>query len=217
MKIVKTMLAAGIAVLAFAGLPAIASAVEVDFTGSTHFTTTGGTTKIRSGADTIHCTSATGTGDYETGKTGREEVTFYGCKNDFGLYCSSANQPFGAITTTTLTFHIVGVENNEPGKKLTPNNGHFASFTCGCLVSVEIRGNGLIGEIAEPGYNETSTTTRLVVEAASNSEQVLTMDEEDEEEYGLEASIGGGKFEPIALEFEATSEFVEGGEGTITE
>ena len=89
----KTMLAAAIAALALAAVPAFASAaVEIDYPGTNgHFTVSGGAAKLTSDSDSITCTSVTGTGTFENKTTGHIELTFHGCKEELGR--STARPP----------------------------------------------------------------------------------------------------------------------------
>jgi hypothetical protein len=227
MKIMKTMLAAGIAALAFAALPAFASAVEVDYPGEGTITaSTPGPATLRSDSDSITCKvtneaneelpAVTVRGKFTSKTTGDIEFTFHGCKDELGFNCTSSGQSTGTITTEELTFHIVKLTNGKAGMLVTPNaNGVFANFTCAGFIGVEVQGNGVLGEITEPGYNEESSAFSVNFAAVSNTEQAQTKFEGDTESYGLEASIGGGEFEPVAEEASGTGEFTEG-KGTIT-
>ncbi len=150
-KLMLLALAAVSAVL-FA-LPAVASAETWHITKAEKFTVHGGhaiLTFDEPEATEITCTSSTATGEYENTTTGKNLVlTFHGCEyagSGGSLPCTTPGLPSGTIRTTALTFHNIMVEKGIPAILITPNNGHFATFNCP-FTHVELRGNGIIGEV----------------------------------------------------------------------
>ncbi|HET6571320.1 MAG TPA: hypothetical protein VFG58_07525 [Solirubrobacterales bacterium] len=221
MRLRKTLVAAtALAALAFAALPAIASASPtVDIEGSTHFTTSGGTALLL-GSQKIHCESSTGTGEFasDEGSTGWIEFTFHGCTTTvlgFPVSCTSEGQPSRTITTTELEFHVMK-HNGAPVILITSNEGHFASFNCSS-VHVTVGGNGIIGALTAPGYNEPSNTfTVEFAEAEAGGQAITTTDETGETEWRLTAQVGSGEPKPAVEVAEGTGTFTEGGTATIT-
>lgn len=218
MSIKKTLLAAAVAAFAFAAMPALAAAESVDFSGSTHFSVHGNTTKLVTPETSVHCETVEGTGEFTNESTGTIELTFHDCDAFGGLVkCTTSGQSSGTITTTKeLPFHIETIEGVGPVVLITPNNGHFASFKCSFLASIVVSGSGVIGEITEPGFNEASETATLSFEQSEGVQKYTTV-KGSETEYGLEASINSGEPEPAAQEGEGTLTFAEEGKGTITE
>ncbi|HET6571319.1 MAG TPA: hypothetical protein VFG58_07520 [Solirubrobacterales bacterium] len=211
------LLAASAALVSIPGL-AMASP-GVDFSGSTHFTVSGGTFLVETPHTTMHCESISGTGEYTTGSTGTIQLTYHGCTIkvlNFELPCTTEGQSTGTITTTVLPFHEQK-DSNGPVMLLTTNGGHSESYKCAGQ-SVVIGGNGVIGAVTAPGYNEASNTFTLnFAEAEGGGQAITTTEETGEIEWELTSSVNGGEVEPITTVGEATATFSEGGEGTTTE
>jgi len=222
MSMRKVLLAVGaVAAFAFAAMPSIASASpKIDFTGSTHFTVTGGTSELIAGGSTVHCTSVTGTGEFTSGSTGHIEYTFHGCTIHilFTFNCSSEEQPTGTITTGVLPLHLKK-HNGAPVVLTTPeeSTGEFARFSCAGQ-EVVVTGSGIVGAITSPGYNEEPSPSFTVSYAEEGGGQAITTtDETGETEWELESSLNGGEPEPAIEIASGTGTFAEGGEGTLTE
>jgi hypothetical protein len=120
------------------------------------------------------CTSVTGSGEFTTTTTGKLTLSFHGCgENVFGTACTGevpVHEPAGTITTTVLEFHLIEVENNTPGILITPNNGHFATYTCANgLITKKLGGNGLIGHLASICGGAPSTTHTAKFETTNES------------------------------------------------
>lgn len=197
MSMKKSLLAmAAVAALAFAALPAIASADSIDHE-SNNFTLSGGNTALRTAKNEVSCTSVNGSGAFEAGSntTGTLEFTFHGCKAFGGLVnCQSAEQPTGTITTTSLPFHIRRVttaSGHSAAVLITPNAGHFATFKCGGLATIVVGGNGVIGQITSPGYNVPAASLTVNFGESGGQQEFRTVVGE-ETEYGLTASSNGG-------------------------
>ncbi|HZK15359.1 MAG TPA: hypothetical protein VFC52_02055 [Solirubrobacterales bacterium] len=221
MRLKMTLVAASaLAALAFAALPAIASASPtVDIEGSTHFTTTGGTSQLHTPSKTIHCQSNTGTGNFasDSGSTGTIKLTFHGCTTKvfgFPINCTTPGQSSGTITTTELEFHVMK-NGGEPVLLITSNEGHFATFSC-AGVHVEVTGNGIIGAITNPGYEEASESFTLNFAEAGGGQALTTTDETGETEWELESSTEGGAPEEAWEVAEGTGTLTEGGMATLT-
>ena len=222
----KTMLfAAALAVLAFAALPAIASAMpKLDYTGG-EFNVSGGAAKL-TGPGGVRCSSVTGSGKFTTSETGSVKFIFHGCEEEvFSSDCTTPGSPTGTITTTTLQFHLKTTTGNKTAAILvTPNSEvtseHFASFEClGGFIGVVVKGNGIIGELTSPGYGTPSNTFAVSFKSTSPGSTTQTPETVDGEEtkYHLRASINGGEFEAAAEDAEGTGTFLNGEEPTLTE
>jgi len=161
------LLAAGaLTALAFAALPAVASAGEwvMDCPGGAktcNFTTSGGHAELRAeGEPTITCTSSTGSGSVsEGGKTGTFGLTFKGCTATlfFTVSCNSAGAASGEIKVASSVSHNVYLEPNKttPGLLVTPAT---TEIICAGFSNITVTGNGLIGHLREltPGVSNCS-------------------------------------------------------------
>jgi len=174
----KLMLLALAAVsAAIFALPSVASAAfaHISSTGNFTLANEGNTTLTEHGKTTkVTCTSATGTGAFTTTTEGSLTISFHGCtENVFGSECTGnaggVHESKGTITTTSLKFHLIEIENNVPGVLLTANNGHFATFTCaGGLVSKVVGGNGIVGQITST-CGVSNTTHTIDFETVANT------------------------------------------------
>ena len=89
MSMKKTLLAlTAVAALAFAALPAVASAVVFDTPPTSTFTVHGNTTLLTTEAAEVHCETATGSGLFSGENTGTVELTFHECEL-LGTSCQS--------------------------------------------------------------------------------------------------------------------------------
>lgn len=113
----------------------------------------------------VLCNSeTTGSGSLVDESTGTVSLEFHGCEVGISGWpkCQSSGAASGTIVTEPLTINTSQVpdeENNasyKPGVVLDPTNLNnvFAEFTCASF-TVKWSG-GLIGEIAEPGYEKPS-------------------------------------------------------------
>ena len=188
----KTMLAAFTVALAFAALPALASATypnpyladhgePVENTGFTV-----GTDPAAEGEAGYHprletvsgkfleCERLDGEGEFETAETGWVKLATAGCHTTLGIKCTTEGQEAGTITMTKTPFHLKTVDHGgvqTPGVLITPGEGkandggdHFATFKCSFAGTVVIGG-------ATPDPNNGSTPG-LVGTIASPEEQV---------------------------------------------
>jgi hypothetical protein len=229
----RTMLAAFAVALALAALPAFAAADETEHPGDpylsetpedTTFTVAGiGKPKLWThDGNWFECETVTGTGEFVDDETGSIKFLFHKCHTKLGLTCTTTGLETGTIETTTLPFHlktVVHENEHKPGVLITPNNdvtaGHFATFNCQLIGKFTIKGNGLIGTITDPednGTPATSMTISFVETETGSGTQTDTKVTNDETEYHLEASIGGGAFQPVSWDAEGTAEFTNEGQ-----
>ncbi|MGN6258082.1 MAG: hypothetical protein ACTHN3_10090 [Solirubrobacterales bacterium] len=204
----KMMLLAvtAVAALAFAAMPAIASAAPtVDFSKPTPLPFTGKSTVsfLRSSgfAQTVECTSDHVKGEWTTGTTGHIHLLFTGCKNtSTGIACNTTGLASGEITVRSSLFHLVYIKGftKTVGALVTPpvegeKTLPFAEFSCGSLFKVVVTGNGIIGHVTKPACGETSTGSTIVAQSASlNSVQKYQEIEGSTTKYHLLSSLNGG-------------------------
>lgn len=232
MSIRKTLLTAAVAAFAFAALPALASAdIEMDLPENDHFTVSGGETTLTTPASEVKCSSVTGTGEFTNSQTGTLSLLFHGCKAS-GTNCTSAGQSAGTIATTPgTTFHLVTATDSEKNTKdgiliTPPTDGettegeihHFASFKCAFgLVSIEVWGNGIIGEITSP-TNEARNSFSMNFETVGGTQKFETTDETGNEDFDLVAYINDPEHtdpQTAGQDGAGSITFTEG-EGTLT-
>lgn len=206
-------------VLSLAIAPAAAQAgPSMDIEGSPQFIVEGGLAKLRTNFF-IECLSVTGTGEFESATEGTIALAFHGCEARAPeIACTSAGQAKGTVTTTAVPFRLALVEAGgvAPAILIGTNEGHFASYSCGA-VPVALEGNGVIGQLTAPEYNEPSATFAFILRGVSEEEQEFTTLLGEEAEYGLEAIFGGGSTAPAVIEATPEARFAEGGKGTLTE
>lgn len=181
----------------------------------TSFTASGGSLTLGNETSSTGCESLSGSGQFTTARAGAIALTLSGCKAE-GTNCTSPGEEAGTVVTPVLPFHLVTVNGDgTPAVLLTTNNGIFTTYKCAFgLVTVEIIGNGLLGDITSPDYAESSSTLALHF-GAEGSEQELTKTSEGPTEYILQQFINGPEPEPFAAQAEFTLGFEE--EVTLTE
>lgn len=223
MNLKRILITAIAAAFAFAALPAVASAVTVDYESEEDlgFSVEGENAVLETASGTkVTCSTVTATEAYLTKNTnsGHIQLLFHGCKGPLGVNCTTPGQSTGTITTTTLEFHLgVLPGGGKPLILITSNSGHFASFKCSFLASIVVTGNGIIGEVSSPGFDKASSTGTINYEASEGEQAHTTIEgvEGAEEEYGLEASINEG--EPEAATQAGTGEITFEEKVTLTE
>jgi hypothetical protein len=233
----KSMLAACLAALAFAALPALASAMYPNpylaeggkaIEKEAPFTVSGGAGELNTeGGNFVECESVTGEGRFTTPETGKVKLTLHGCRTIFGITCTTPGDPSGTITTTELPFHLKTVDHQgegepRPGILVTPGSGeaahggpHFWSVECSFAGVLEVGGTGLVGTITSPAERTPSNTETLrFSETAPGSgiqtHRVVTNDAAVTEEYDLKASFNESPTETTAIEAETTLTFANG-------
>ena len=172
------LLAAGaLTALAFAALPAVASAGEwvSDPAGSTFTSVSGETLLTTTGGNTVKCTSSTGHGQYNasSGTTGTIHLLFKGCRS-LGTACTTSGLTAETITASgNFTNGYLGPENSPPlGVKIEgPNHGKLAEFKCGFgFVTVKVEGS-VIGELEEVECGTVGTTFKINFESSEPGHQ----------------------------------------------
>jgi hypothetical protein len=226
----KSVLAAGLAALAFAALPAIASATypnpylaeNGNPVANTPFEVKTQETPTRlatTGGNWVTCEAVKGEGEFETAETGWIKLTFHkNCHTKLNLKCGNdpdiASQ---AIETEKLYFHLKTVDHEgvqRPGVLITPNpNGHFATFECSIIGKVTVTGTGIVGTITSPEKGVPSNTATLSFSQSAEGVQThrtVTNDATETVEYDLETSVAGGALETTSLEAQWTITFANG-------
>jgi len=217
MKSAKFSGVAVLVALALAALPSAASAGEPRIDPASgkfpiNFTMSGGHAEFRaSGEPAITCTSSTGSGQFTTSTTFTVHILWHGCSTSFfgfPVACNSAGQPSGTTTAHIPVAHLVYVTDAKttPGVLMTPpTSGVFTTLICGGFASIEVKGNGVVGEITAPKCGSTSKTATVSF-AATGASQNLKRVTATGTEYSLLAATEGGSSVAAA----------EVGEGTIT-
>lgn len=198
---------------------ALAVTPEGDIAGEfpVQATAVSGPSELVTESSTIQCTSGTGTGQATSKTTGEGSYLLHGCKGPLGVNCSSAGQPSGTIKIETVSLHLVYLDENQttPGVlALPPESGVFAKFKCSFIASIEVTGNGVLGEIISPNCEETSSTATVVTEVDESGSPIYTQVEETGTTYGMFASVNGGEPAPAATVWEVTGTSEE--ESTLT-
>jgi hypothetical protein len=241
MSIRKTMLAAALAAFAFAALPAIASAQPAVEGTEPHFTLSGGTTVLTAvdGSSSVHCTGVTGTGEFEGTSpwtTGEVKFAFTGCTSS-GTKCGTASAGTGEITVGPLPFHLVtatdvtgGVADGiliAPEGVALGTTGNFTSFKCAFgLVTVQVRGTGVIGEIEN--FAEITKTKQneikidFGVHVKENGEDTQTYETVhlpglEDVKFDLESKVGGGEWKTAVQKGTGSIAFTNEAENTLIE
>ena len=195
----KAVLGVVLAIAALGALAAQAAAVtpEGDPAGGKFpvaGTGTSGTTTLTTTNRSVSCTSGTGSGQATSSTTGEGSAVLHGCTSS-GTSCTTAGQASGTIVIPTLVSHLVYLDENHtvPGALATPPaSGVFAKFACGFgLVQVEIKGNGILGQITAPLCGQTSSTGTVVSASSSPGVQKYQQIEETGTKYDLTATING--------------------------
>jgi len=184
------LLAAGVlSALAFAALPALASADEFQAhcEGAATCTgeITGGVAELRnSGGEVIKCTGLTGsTGFTSTTTTGTASFIFTGCREQVTIFKFQCRTPGstnnGEITVNNLTYHVINLEHTpttKPGIKFTNVS---VTFTCAGFSDKTVTGS-VVGTIEESNTvceHEMSTMAVTFEESATQGTQKWTQTE----------------------------------------
>lgn len=206
-KIIVAMAAVG----ALLALPTFASATlaHLDQTPANEFSVHGGESELSRVAGGGHTgTTLSGTGKFENTTTGKVTLTLHHVTAAGAFNCTTAGQPTGTLTTTTLPFHLVMLETNKPGILITPGGPSFHFFTsnCGIFVgNIVVRGNGLLGTITSPECQKAGTNAVFLdFRGANGIQEHLSLTQTN---YTLESSIGGGPFSQSAFRGEAKITF----------
>jgi hypothetical protein len=107
------------------------------------------------------------------------QLTFGGtCQTagPFGpVHCTSAGQAAGTIRTEVLPIHNVMLHSNVAGFLIRPAaSGRLAHFVCGGIVTVEVKGNGILGKITKPACDTPSNTETVDFNATGHGKQEFT-------------------------------------------
>lgn len=228
--------ASALAAVAFAALPAVASAApEVDFAkaGAHTFKGTFGEASLTAvGQEQIICTGENHVhGEWTSGTTGNISLTFTNChpKETPGIACTTSGQAAGTIVVAQSVFHLKYITSDvatpgtmlvkKPGVLITPpTGGTFATFSCSFLINIKVTGNGIIGAVTAPTCGSTSASSTLSFTSNSTGVQTYQLVEGDATTYTLKSSLNGGAAVQASEDVpSSTTEFTEAGEtGTLT-
>jgi hypothetical protein len=196
------LLAAGaLTALAFAALPAVASAAEFPLhceTVTCTSTISGGHAELRTAGSAvgITCTTSTGTASQPNNTTtGSVQLTFHGCKDTaFGGACTSAGQLSGTIKTNSMVSHMIYIEHNKgtPGVLLTGAN---VTITCLFNIKKTVTGN-VIGHWDAPNCGVTQSSHAVTFTAVTPGNQKFMQITTTGTKYDLISSDhAGGAYE----------------------
>jgi hypothetical protein len=208
----KMILLALAAISAMLMLPALASATPAHLSKTPENFSVHSWSSYLSRVDGSVVTAAAtnGSGAFENTTTGTVKLTFEGVQTQNPTTnCASTGEGHaliaggGKATTTTLPFHLVMLSASRPGVLVTPAaNNHFATFKCvGGLVTIVVKGVGILGEITSPLCGEASLFARVNF-WGSNGVQSPAF--HTGHKYTLETSINGGGFVQAAMSTEAS-------------
>lgn len=180
MKKLTILMAGALAVLAFAALPAVATAGEftADCEGgaaSCSANITGGVATLTNTAnEKIECSTSEGTATQNNASsTGTVSLTFKGCKekvSGLNFACNSAEAASGVIKTGALTSHLIFIDPETPGVLLTAVN---VTFSCASFFKKTVTGN-IIGHWTTPHCNEFNEKHEVSFEQSSAGNQKYT-------------------------------------------
>lgn len=157
-----------------------------------YFTAQGGGSTIGTEAGHItSCSSITGNGKFATKASGDMSLWLSGCK--MGLYtCTSAGKTAGTIVSSSLSVKPVYLDAAKTKFGLLPSppaGQSFASFSC--LGAQATWTGSLIGEIAKPALNVSSSQADLAFEATGPGVQKYQQIEGAGAQYRLTQTMGG--------------------------
>ncbi|MDX6635335.1 MAG: hypothetical protein QOF06_1538 [Solirubrobacterales bacterium] len=213
---IKTVKGAAIAIVAFVALTsqALAATPEGDPAGGKFpvaATATSGVSTMTTPSRALSCSSGSGSGAATSKTTGEGNYLLKGCTS-LGTNCTTPGQASGMVTITISTAHLVYLDENhtKPGVLGTPPaSGVFSTFSCGFgLVHVEVKGNGLLGEITAPKCGETSKMATVVMQGSEGGGQKYQQVEETGTKYDTVAYINGTP-ETVGTDWTVTGTSVE--------
>lgn len=176
------LLATARTALAFAALPAAASAgtpethcpggaasCNIEFTGGMAELTETNVNNTK-----VICSSSTGSGVMGT-SGGTITLTFHGCTEVLLHFkCSSAGQAEGTVKLTTLPYDNIYTTDNKssPGFLITPTLGTSHYGSSGCWKGGSLSGNGLIVSLTGVGCGESRFSLTLASAQSSKGHPV---------------------------------------------
>jgi hypothetical protein len=199
---------------------AAASTPEVDgLTGAFATAHASASTMIVSGEPTISCTTSQGEGEAISTTTATGTLLMSGCGGTFlgiKVNCTSEGRSPGTIAIASSVSHLVYLDENHTkvGVLATPPaGGVFTKFTCGGFTTIEVKGNGVMGEVTSPKCGQTANTA-TVVASAEGSTQRYRQIEGTGTFYELKAATKNGEFKPAGTNWTVTGSTAV--EGTLT-
>jgi hypothetical protein len=199
MKSGRRIAVIGVALLAVCGSSAASAGAvtpEVDNV-TTAVASAGASRMTMSGEPTITCTKSEGSGAAISTTTSEGVLTMFGCTAEFlGIKgnCTSEGQSAGTIAIANTVSHLVYLDENHTkvGALATPPaSGLFTKFTCVGFATIEVKGNGVMGEVTFPKCGQTSKEATVVAEATGSTQKYRQI-EETGTFYELKAATKGG-------------------------
>jgi hypothetical protein len=212
--------ASALAALAFAALPAFASAsASIDNVAGHAFTGTFGTATLTNVTnEAVECTGENHVkGSFASSTTGSIHILFTNCHTHSGISCKSSGLAAGEITTEA-EFHVINIEPTTAGILITPKNTtthEFVTFSCSFLETIVVKGNGVIGDISAPACNGTSGNLTLSFTSSATGVQAYQQIETAGTVYHMESNLNGGAFSGFSEDMTSTTTLTEGS-GTLT-
>jgi len=216
--------ALGFALLAIAIAATSASAVtpEVDGGGTEATGLAGASTMAMTGEPTVTCESSDAKGTRISSTTSEGILLMTGCHTTvfgFTVNCTSEGRVKGEILIQASVQHLVYLDENHTkvGALATPPaSGVFTKFVCAGISSIEVKGNGVLGEVTAPKCGEASKGA-TVVATATGSTQTYRQVEETGTFYELKAATNGGEFKPAGTTWTVKGESTVAGTLTCPE
>jgi hypothetical protein len=211
-----------LALIATAAPSALAVTPEVDGGGTNVSAHSAGSTMTMNGEPTITCATGFGSGKRISSTTGEGELLMTGCHTfvfGFKVNCTSEGKPGGQIVVQNSVTHLVYLDENHTkvGALATPPaSGVFTKFTCAGISTIEVKGNGVLGEVTSPKCGQTSTSATVVARATGSTQEYRQI-EETGTFYELKAATSGGEFKSAGTNWTVTGKSVEAGTLTCPE
>jgi hypothetical protein len=139
----------------------------------------------------------------------------------FGLKvnCTSEGKSAGQIFIQPSVQHLVYLDENHTkiGALATPPaSGVFTKFVCGGITTIEVKGNGVLGEVTSPKCGQTSKSATVVARATGSTQEYRQI-EETGTFYELKAATSGKEFQSVGTNWTVTGQSATAGTLTCPE
>jgi hypothetical protein len=154
------------------------------------------------GEPTITCEGGDGQGKRISSTTSEGSLMMTGCHTTvfgFTINCTSEEKPKGQILIQSSVQHLVYLDENHTkiGALATPPaSGVFTKFTCAGITTIEVKGNGVLGEVTAPKCGQTSKEGTVVARATGSTQEYRQI-EETGTFYELKAATSGKEFQSV--------------------
>jgi hypothetical protein len=204
MRFGKHVAALSLALLAFA-VPvtsATAATPEVDGVEGAAVASSPASSMTMPGEPVITCEGGDGEGKRISSTTSEGTLLMTGCHTTvFGLTvnCTSEGKFKGQIFIQISVQHLVYLDESHTkiGALATPPaSGVFTKFTCGSINTIEVKGNGVLGEVTAPKCGQSSREGTVVARATGSTQEYRQI-EETGTFYELKAATSGKEFQSV--------------------